>query len=56
MPKYKVTKVYEVEAASKSEAIEKAQKEPESLMYVSVYLVEEKGWMGQVKQQLTGKK
>lgn len=56
MPKYKVTKVYEVEAGSKSEAIEKAQREPDSLMYVSVYLVTEKGWGAQIKEQLTGKK
>jgi hypothetical protein len=56
MPKYKVTKVYEVEARNKEEAVQKMQNDPDTLMYTSVYLVTDKSWTGIVKEQLTGKK
>jgi hypothetical protein len=41
--KYKVTKVYEVEAANKQEAVDKVVKDPNTLMYVSVTEVTNKG-------------
>jgi hypothetical protein len=53
--KYKVTKVYEVEAASKQEAVDKVVKDPNTLMYVSVTEVVSKTFWAQAKQQLTGK-
>jgi hypothetical protein len=56
MPKYKVTKVYEVEAENKSEAIEKVNRDPDLLMYTSVYVVLDKSWSAQAKEQLFGKK
>lgn len=53
--KYKLTKVYEVEASSKEEAIEKITKDPETLVYVSVTKIVDKGFWAQTKNQLTGK-
>lgn len=54
MPKYKVTKVYEVEAQNKQEAIDKVIADPDSLMYVSCSLVYTKNWTDQAKEQLFG--
>jgi len=56
MAKYKVTKVYIVEASNKVEAVDKVTKDPgELLEYVSAKKVENPGFLGQVKQQLIGK-
>ncbi len=61
MPKYKVTKVFVVQAASKQEAVERVTNEPgELLEFVSVVLVAEPdpggGWKAGLVKQLTGKK
>ena len=61
MPKYKVTKVFVVQAASKPEAVERVTNEPgELLEYVSVVLVADpvpqRGWKISLVRQLTGKK
>ncbi len=61
MPKYKVTKVFMVQAASKQEAVERVTNEPgELLEFVSVILVAESapqgGWRTTLVKQLTGKK
>ena len=60
MPKYKVTKVFLVDAASKEEAVAKVTAEPgELLEFVSV--IEqgqpkaESGWRKNLVKQLTGK-
>ena len=58
MPKYKVTKVFVVEAASKEAAVAKVTDEPgELLEFVSV--IEQpggqSGWTKSLKKQLTGK-
>lgn len=53
--KYKVTKVYVVEASSKSEAIEKVVSDPDTLEMMFCSKVEDKSFIGQVKSQLTGK-
>lgn len=55
MAKYKVTKVYVVEASSKSEAVDKVVKDPDTLQYVSVSLQVDGGFIGAVKKQLGGK-
>ena len=61
VPKYKVTKVFVVHAASKQEAVERVTNEPgELLEFVSVILVAEPdpqgGWKASLVKQLTGKK
>ena len=61
MPKYKVTKVYNVSAASKQEAVARITADPgELLEFVSVILVAESapqgGWKASLVKQLTGKK
>ena len=61
VPKYKVTKVFTVDAASKPEAVERVTNEPgELLEFVSVVLVAESapqgGWKDSLVKQLTGKK
>lgn len=53
--KYKVTKVYLVEAENKVEAVGKVVKDPDSLQYVSVSEITDKGFLNTVKNQLTGK-
>jgi hypothetical protein len=58
MPKYKVTKVFLVDAPSKQEAIAKVTDEPgELLEFVSV--IEQAGshtgWKASLRKQLTGK-
>ena len=53
--KYKVTKVYIVEASSKQEAIQKVQSDPDTLEMMFCSKVEEKGFLATAKQQLTGK-
>ena len=53
--KYKVTKVYIVEASNKQEAIQKVQADPDTLEMMFCSKVEEKGFLGAVKSQLTGK-
>jgi hypothetical protein len=53
--KYKVTKVYIVEASSKQEAIQKVQSDPDTLEMMFCSKVEDKGFLGAVKSQLTGK-
>lgn len=60
MPKYKVTKVFTVEASSKQEAIQKVTDEPgELLEFVSVFeqpgSKTESGWKTSLRKQLTGK-
>lgn len=58
MPKYKVTKVFTVEAASKQEAVDKVTNEPGELLdYVSVFLQAEgkSGWKASLRKQFTGK-
>lgn len=58
MPKYKVTKVFLVEAASKQEAFAKVAAEPgELLEFVSVKEQpgSGSGWSKSVVKQLTGK-
>lgn len=52
--KYKVTKVYIVEASNKAEAVEQVVRNPDSLQYVAVSEVTDKGFLNQVKKQLTG--
>ena len=54
MPTYKVTKVYVVEANSKQEAVDKVVKDPDTLEYVSVKPVENKGFFKTVKDQILG--
>lgn len=54
MAKYKVTKVYEVEASNKAEAMAKVEKDPESLKYVTAYLLYDVGLAGELKRQLFG--
>lgn len=61
MPKYKVTKVFTVSAASKQEAVERVTNEPgELLEFVSVVVVAEQpqqnAWKAGLLKQLTGKK
>ncbi len=60
MPKYKVSKVYTIEAESKtaarqkwSEAVQKGTEE-ELLDYISVREIEEGSFLKKVKAQLTG--
>ena len=58
MPKYKVTKVFLVDASSKEEAIAKVTAEPgELLEFVSVIEQPggESGWRKSLVKQLTGK-
>lgn len=52
--KYKVTKVYIVDASNKVEAVDQVVKNPDSLQYVAVSEVVDKGFLNQVKKQLTG--
>lgn len=52
--KYKVTKVYIVEAPDKAEAVEVVLENPDSLQYVAVSEVTNQGFLNQVKKQLTG--
>ncbi len=57
MAKYKVTKVYIVEAATKNEALKLAGSE--HLEYISIQEVAEpkkNGWTSEAKRQLTGSK
>ena len=50
--KFKVTKVYIVEAQTKVEAVEKITKNPDTLEYVTVKPVDESsGWGEQIKKQ-----
>ena len=61
MPKYKVTKVFVVTAASKQAAVEQVTTDPgELLEFVSVLLVADPapqgGWKTGLVRQLTGKK
>ena len=61
MPKYKATKVFVVQAASKQEAVERVTNEPgELLEFVSVIVVAEPapqgGWKTTLVKQLTAKK
>jgi hypothetical protein len=60
MPKYKVTKVFLVEAASKQAAVEKVTNDPgELLEFVSVIeqpgSASATGWKASVRKQLVGK-
>ncbi len=59
MPKYKITRVYIVEAQSKPAAKEqvKSGQAEEYLVYEAATEVTEpkKGWLGEVRKQLTGK-
>ena len=54
MPKYKVTKVFIVDATSKQEAVDKVVANPDTLEYVSVKPIEEKGWLKTAKEMVTG--
>jgi hypothetical protein len=58
MARYKVTKVYVIEAASKDEAFAVLRRGgSEQLEYISIQEVSEpkKGWTGELKGQLIGK-
>ena len=58
MPKYKFTRVYEVEAATQTEAFEKCRSNPaEYLRYESSALATEqrKTWGDSLKKQIAGK-
>jgi hypothetical protein len=58
MPKYKVTKVFLVEAASKQAAVQQVTDEPgELLEYVSVFRQADgqSGWKASLRKQLVGK-
>ncbi len=52
--KYKVTKVYVVEAANKAEAVDAVAKDPDTLEFVSIKPVEISSWKDSIKKQLTG--
>jgi len=54
MAKFKVTKVYIVEAKSKAEAVDKASQNPDSLEMVFVKELPNTGVLDTVKKQLLG--
>jgi len=59
MPKYKVTKVFMVEAASKLDAVDQVTNNAaEALEFISVLQQmpdKPKGWLGVVRSQVAGK-
>jgi hypothetical protein len=58
MPQYKFTRVYVVDAPTKTEAFEKCKQNPtEYLAYESAVLVpeEKRSWSGSFVKQVTGK-